>query len=49
MKGHRSLDQMGFWEIGIPYYYNYIIKRQQHANAELTTIMFEKVKSMPDA
>jgi hypothetical protein len=31
MKEHRSWDRRGFGEIGIHYYYNYIIKRQQHA------------------
>jgi hypothetical protein len=37
----------GFWETGIHYYYNKIIKRQQHAKTVFdvsTTTMFDKVK-----
>jgi hypothetical protein len=36
MKDHRSWFWRGFWEIGLHYYYNYIIKRQQHAEAVYT-------------
>jgi hypothetical protein len=31
LKEQRSYDRRGLWEIGINYYPNYIIKRQQHA------------------
>jgi hypothetical protein len=48
MKEHGSWYQRGFWDwIDIHYYYDYIIKRQQHAEAifdDSMTTMFEKVK-----
>jgi hypothetical protein len=43
----KSQEKVWFWEIGIHYYYNYILKRQQHAEAvfgDSTTMMFKNVK-----
>jgi hypothetical protein len=47
VQNERTQKLRGFWEIGIHYYYNYIIKRQHHAKAVFdnsTTTIFEKVK-----